>query len=107
MATIVVENLFGKSLELPRPGETLLAALQAHYIDWMHSCGGRGRCTTCNFRIIQGVGNLGELTPSEVAYRQRHQLADEERLACQARIYGDVIISVPDETKLPHISYSD
>ncbi|MCB0504971.1 MAG: 2Fe-2S iron-sulfur cluster binding domain-containing protein, partial [Cyclobacteriaceae bacterium] len=35
---------FNLNNEKPKP---ILAILQENYIDWMHACGGNGRCTTC------------------------------------------------------------
>jgi 2Fe-2S ferredoxin len=105
--TIVIKNLFGKIVRFRHNGQTVLQVLQDNGIDWMHSCGAKGRCTTCRFRIIQGSDNLSSLHPAEIRYRDQKLLAGDERLACQARIVGDVELEVPNECKLPHISYSD
>jgi ferredoxin, 2Fe-2S len=105
--TIVIKNLPGKIVRFHPIGQTVLQVLQDNGIDWMHSCGAKGRCTTCKFRIIQGSDNLSSLTSAERRYRDQKLLAGDERLACQARTVGDVELEVPDESKLPHISYSD
>jgi 2Fe-2S ferredoxin len=105
--TIVIKNLSGKIVRFRHNGQTVLQVLQDNGIDWMHSCGAKGRCTTCKFRIIRGSDNLSPLNAVEVRYRDQNLLAGDERLACQTRIVGDVAMEVPDECKLPHISYSD
>jgi 2Fe-2S ferredoxin len=106
MITVTIRNLSGRSI-IGTPGNSLLKTLQENYVDWMHSCGGKGRCTTCKFRLLEGESNLGSLTAPEHTYKGAGQLKDHERLACQAIVNGDIVIVVPNETKLPHISYSD
>jgi 2Fe-2S ferredoxin len=104
--TIVVKNLFGKMVSVPAAGQTVLRIFQEQRIDWMHSCGGKGRCTTCKFRVIRGMENLGEVTTAELHYAKQMQLNRDERLACQAEVFGDLELEVPDECKMAHISYS-
>ena len=105
MACIIIENLFGKILEVDDTGKTLLQHFQDHQLDWMHACGGKGRCTTCKVKVIEGAENFNTLTDAEMRYRRQNALDDSERLSCQARISGDVTISVPLEYQLPHIRY--
>lgn len=107
MVKITIENLAQKEVSVNTPGISVLKALQAHFIDWMHACGGKGRCTTCKFMVMQGAGQLSPLTKSEEEYRKRGELHDNERLACQTIPLGDCIIRVPDEYKLPHVVYSN
>ena len=102
----MIENLFKKTLEVADLSKTLLEHFQDHRIDWMHACGGKGRCTTCKVIITQGQQNFVALTPAELRYRQQGALSDNERLSCQARIAGDVCIIVPEECQFPHIRYS-
>lgn len=105
MAKIRIENLFDKILQADTQ-KTLLQNFQEHALDWMHACGGKGRCTTCRVFIKQGMENFSALTAAEVRYRSQGALRDLERLSCQAQIIGDVVIVVPDDCKLPHIQYS-
>lgn len=105
MAKIEILNLWGQVLEVADPERSLLGHFQAAGMDWMHACGAKGRCTTCKVRVVQGLENLGDLTEAEGRYRQRGLLGPAERLACQARITGDVVVEVPAEGMLPHIKY--
>ncbi|HNP96552.1 MAG TPA: 2Fe-2S iron-sulfur cluster-binding protein [Cyclobacteriaceae bacterium] len=107
MVKITIENLGKKELEINNAGDTILSSIQAHYIDWMHACGAKGRCTTCKLEVIFGKENLSEVTPAEKRYMERNELKESQRLACQARVMGDIIIRVPDEVKLPHLTYTD
>jgi ferredoxin, 2Fe-2S len=106
MVEIVIENMNGLRIQTTatRP---LLFLLQEHRIDWMHACGGKGRCTTCKALIIEGHHNLGPVTPAEERYKRLNALKEGERLACQVRVTGNIKIKVPEEGKLPHIKYSD
>ncbi|HYG18715.1 MAG TPA: 2Fe-2S iron-sulfur cluster-binding protein [Ohtaekwangia sp.] len=106
MAVILIQNLGARSISVHDPSRTLLQHFQDHYLDWMHACGGKGRCTTCKLLVIAGAPNLSQPTAAETAYQQQGALELDERLACQVRTSGDIVISVPEEGKLPHIHYS-
>lgn len=107
MVKIVIENLGRKELEVNNSSKTVLNHLHEHYLDWMHACGAKGRCTTCKMVVIDGAEHLNEFTKAELKYIDRGELGQNERLACQAIASGDIIIRVPRAGKLPHINYSD
>ena len=107
MALIVIDNLAKKTIQVQDFSKTLLQHLQDAQTDWMHACGGKGRCTTCMVQIVKGLENLEPKTSFENKYESQGIIQYNERLACQAKIIGDVTIFVPDENKLPHITYSD
>ena len=107
MAAIVIKNLDEKTLEIRDFSKTLLQHVQENALDWMFACGGKGRCTTCKAIIIKGEENLEPQTPAELLYEIQGLLLNNERLACQVRVTGDVTIRVPEENKLPHLTYSD
>jgi 2Fe-2S ferredoxin len=102
----VIDNLGKKEVSAGLPSRTVLFHLHSAYVDWMHSCGGKGNCTTCKMEVLEGHDHLSPLSAAETLFRQKGQLHSRERLACQVRIMGPVVIRVPDETKLPHISYT-
>jgi len=106
MPDLIVQNLNQRQIPV-EPGQTLLKAVQAAGIDWMHACGAKGRCTTCRIIVLQGMEYLGELSPAEQRYRSNHRLKDNERLTCQCMLEGgNVTGKVPEQTKLPHMNYS-
>jgi 2Fe-2S ferredoxin len=107
MARIMIENLFKKTLVVADYNKTLLRHFQDNYIDWMHACGGKGRCTTCKLIVLEGAECFGDLTLAEQEYLRQGELKPGERLACQAKIRGNVSLVVPGECQLPHITYSD
>lgn len=106
MARIVIANWAEKTLEVTDLSKTLLRHFHDNQLDWMHACGGKGRCTTCKTIIAEGAENFIPVTAAEQRYRQLGALKTTERLSCQAKITGDVRIIVPDEYMLPHIDYS-
>lgn len=106
MPNITVQNLHDLQVEVA-PSQTLLKALQAAGIDWMHACGGKGRCTTCRIVVQEGMEHFGPLTDSEERYRSNGRLQTNERLTCQCTLVtGDAQGRVPRQTMLPHMKYS-
>jgi 2Fe-2S ferredoxin len=103
----MIENLFKKTIDAADHSKTLLQHFQDHHIDWMHACGAKGRCTTCKVIIKEGGENFEPLTHAEQGYMQQGALKPQERLACQAKINGDVSLIAPEEYQLPHVVYSD
>jgi 2Fe-2S ferredoxin len=95
MARIRVEPLgIEVSTEL---GETVMDAVCAHGYYWPVGCAKNGECTNCAMEVISGVGRLSTMGRFERAnlVRQRGQRSIEDtrlRLACQARVIGDVVV---------------
>jgi class 3 adenylate cyclase len=80
------------TLEDVPEGQTLLDVSIRHRIPHLHQCGGHGRCTTCRIQILDGLSNVSP--PGEVERQVASQRGWDEctRLACQARVEGDVVI---------------
>lgn len=104
MARIVIRNL-EKSFDVTDFSKTILHHVHNNHLDWMHACGGKGKCTTCKAVVCDGMNNLAPLTSAELEYRKQGLLLNGERLACQAKITGDVVLDVSEEGKLPHLTY--
>ena len=68
----------------------LLEAASEAGIAMAHLCGGRGRCSTCRVRIVEGHGALSDRTPTERAMAAKLDFPDEIRLACQTQVLGSV-----------------
>ena len=107
MPKIVIQNLNNKQIISENIGLTILSILQKNQIDWMHACGGKGRCTTCKAIIINGENALDHLTEVEKKFQEMGLLKKNERLSCQAKLKGEVEIRVAEENKFPHIQYSE
>ena len=76
-----------------RPEDTIMAAARAQGYYWPTTCGGEGRCTTCAAIVRSGEENLSEMGASErktIAAELGAAVQRGVRLACQARVLGDV-----------------
>ncbi len=77
-------------------GSTLLSAAQSAGVGLISICGGDGTCDGCRVRLVSG-----ELSPHSLA--EKESLNPEERasglrLACQAKVLTDALISLPPES---------
>ncbi len=106
MPAVIIANLQSKTIHCEDKRERLLDILLSA-TDWMHACGGKGRCTSCRAKIVSGMENLTEKTRSEEQYLKMNKLQKDERLTCQVHLSGDVEVVVPRETQLPHLTYSE
>ncbi|UYZ61692.1 (2Fe-2S)-binding protein [Hymenobacter weizhouensis] len=110
MPTLTVQNLPAGPISTSA-GATLLASVQAAGHDWLHACGGRGRCTTCRVEVLHGPDHLTPPTEAELRYRAAGRLLPTERLTCQARLLptaapaAEVVVRVPRAVQLPHVQY--
>ncbi len=68
-----------------RPNETVLDVARRAGAPIGNSCGGIGACNRCRVRIVEGAENL---TPPT-----RFEKNPDERLACQAVVLGDCVIT--------------
>jgi len=106
MPTITIENLNNKSITYDDTNQTILGVLHENNIDWMHACGAKGRCTTCKMIVHKGLTEMNKETHFEKQYRSIGQLKPNERLTCQSLATKNIVISVPESSKMPHINYS-
>ncbi|WP_425389874.1 2Fe-2S iron-sulfur cluster-binding protein [Ekhidna sp.] len=106
MPNVIIANLQSKTIHCEDKRESLLDILLSA-TDWMHACGGKGRCTSCKARILTGSEHLSGKTRPEDQYAKLNKLRSDERLTCQTYISGDVTVEVPKETQLPHLNYSE
>jgi adenylate cyclase len=73
------------------PGTSVLAASMKAGLRHMHLCGGRGLCSTCRVRIIEGADQLSEMESFErISLRGHLSFSENVRLACQAKVAGPV-----------------
>ena len=88
---------FDRTTRVP-PGTTVFSA--AHWIGLPidSTCGGRGTCGKCKVRVLRGLAD-----PETADHRQlRSQEIDEGwRLSCQAHIYEDMTVEVPQLLRVP------
>ena len=79
-------------------GATIMEAAHEDGLYWPTTCGGEGICTSCACTIEDGDANLepigrGELKTLAEELGEAAVRARRLRLACQARVHGDVIVT--------------
>jgi len=72
------------------PGTTILDISRIAGIPHMAVCGGRARCSTCRTLIIKGGEGLSPPTPAEADLLSKLNASPGIRLACQAKVNGNV-----------------
>jgi uncharacterized 2Fe-2S/4Fe-4S cluster protein (DUF4445 family) len=97
----------GRRGQVPR-GANLLKAAQELGVEIESICGGRETCGKCQVIVEEGsfpkhgitsaADHLSPPDTTEVAYSREHRL-NGRRLACAAKILGDLLISVPEESQ--------
>ena len=93
----VVYQPFDKSTRVP-PGTTLFSA--AHWIGLPidSTCGGRGTCGKCKVQIVDGTA---EVTTADRKQLRQSELDESWRLSCQAKVYQDTTVRVPELLRVP------
>ncbi len=91
-------------------GESIKQASQELGVGIEGLCGDKGTCGKCRVRIEEGVfakygiesrmENLSPLNKVERKLLTSKQQRDGYRLACQAHIRGDIVVFVPEESRL-------
>ena len=79
-------------------GETVMAAAARHGLDWPTVCGGHGTCRTCYLVVVGGAEHFAPAGPGEAnaiseIERAFGNCSEPIRLACQANVAGDVVVS--------------
>jgi ferredoxin len=78
-------------------GETVMEAATRHGLRWPTVCGGNGTCRTCYLVVVRGAEHFAPAEPGEALAITEIQRAfgrvDPIRLACQANVQGDVVVS--------------
>lgn len=77
-------------------GMTILQAADAHHIGLSSCCGGQAICTTCRVSVEQGSESLSDIGEYEFDMLELLQIGPAYRLGCQARVYGDVVVRIPE-----------
>lgn len=99
----------GKRGEFP-VGTNLLDASRALGVDLDTVCGGRAVCGRCQIepsfgefaklQITSDPSHLSERGPTEEKYERIKGLKPKRRLGCQAKLMGDLVVDVPEESQI-------
>ena len=90
-------------------GATILEASQQLGADIESICGGKGACGKCKVRIEKGyfakygikssIASVATIGEANEKFLSQSQLRQNYRMACQTRIYGDIVVFVPEESR--------
>ena len=95
MYDIYIKN-YNKKIQAEH-GESILKACLRNNIDIPNNCEGNGGCGTCHVYIIEGMENLSEIDElEEEGLDKVLNLKLNSRLSCLVKIYGNVIIEIPN-----------
>jgi 2Fe-2S ferredoxin len=79
-----------------REGISVLDVALDNAIELPHNCGGVCACSTCHVVVKQGLGNLSAMGEDEAdQLDEADGLTLNSRLACQAKVLGDVTVEIP------------
>ncbi len=90
-------------------GKTLREAAQELGVDIESICGGKRTCGKCKVQIQEGffekfgidsrMENISPLEEDEEKHLKEEEIEDNYRLSCTAKIHGDVLVFVPEESR--------
>lgn len=97
----------GSEVEV-REGLSLFAAAIDSDSEVESQCGGRGGCALCRVIIREGIDNISPMEWEEEAHLGNVFHVTHERLACQTRVKGDVVVEIPEpieRNKKPYVPH--
>lgn len=89
----------GKSVTLIAGCTILEAAIRAN-TDLTSICGGKALCGKCQVIILEGHENLSPIKEEEKKHLTEEKLHIGFRLACCSKVFGDVVIKIPDSSRI-------
>ncbi len=87
----------GKRLKV-KDGQTIFEAALSGGVDLVSICGGAGSCGKCKIIIEKGA-SVNSITQEERKLLTKNDLNQGMRLACQTKIYGNIIVKVPEHSR--------
>lgn len=90
-------------------GESIYDVALRAGVDMQSICGGKGLCKRCQVEIEHGKhakfqvevteGNIPKLSPTEKKAVHDGELDPSRRLACRAKIRGDLVVEIPSDSR--------
>lgn len=74
-------------------GETLFKAARVNGVPIGSSCRGDCVCGWCKVEVVAGIENLSQPEDCEKKLMKTRDYGKSERVACSARVFGDVSIT--------------
>lgn len=89
--TITTDNL---TIEVPQ-NYALIDMCEDHDTSILFGCRD-GACGACMVRVKEGAENLTKMEDDEKDFLETMAAEEDERLACQCRVKGDVVLEVSE-----------
>jgi uncharacterized 2Fe-2S/4Fe-4S cluster protein (DUF4445 family) len=109
MLCTLVFQPFGTRVTI-REGKTLLQAAQEAGVHIPAYCGGEKTCGKCKIKLVEGnfehhqisssASHLSQVTEEEKELLTESELQSGYRLACSAHVVGDLVLEIPEESRL-------
>lgn len=103
---IQISYVDGPTIKLAS-GKTLLEASRSAGIPHASVCGGRGRCSTCRVRIVEGLKKLPPASGAEAITLESIDAPPNIRLACQIRPTSSLTVALVSHHATPGPPQSD
>jgi ferredoxin len=97
---VQISYVDGPTIQLS-PGTTLLEGSRSANIPHASLCGGRGRCSTCRVRIVQGLDSLPSPVGAEAITLQSIEANPNIRLACQIKPSAKLTVAIVSHPATP------
>jgi ferredoxin len=93
-------NVLPHSLSFEANSEdTILQTLKKNNLSIKSSCGGCASCGTCVVKIISGEDHITPMESSEITLLGNIFHLTKERLACQTKMTGDIVIDISEHNE--------
>lgn len=79
------------------PGTTVFGAAAMAGVAIPSQCGGKCACALCRVTVLQGEDLVSPMTWEEEGHMGNVFYLTRERLSCQLRVFGDVVVQIADE----------
>ncbi len=74
-------------------GSTLLEAVRRVGLPLAAACGGDALCGRCGVTLLSDARSVSCEDPGEAKAKRRNRVAGEQRLACRAKLLGDLEVT--------------
>ncbi|MEE9273179.1 MAG: ASKHA domain-containing protein [Robiginitomaculum sp.] len=92
-----------------KDGETVYDVALRNGVDMQSICGGKGLCKRCQIEVEPGKHakfnidvleeNIPKLSPTEKKAYHGGELEAHRRLACRAKVHGDLVVEIPSDAR--------
>jgi len=83
-----------KTIEVP-DNYALIDMCEDHDTSILFGCRD-GACGACMVRVVEGANHLSPMQENEKDFLETMAAQPDERLACQCRVFGDVVLEVSE-----------